>query len=291
MITSIVFGASLTLKANQCVDLVRQNQSQNSPIMLGQSISTYRELKSSRMWNHSQRDFHNALVQRFILETTEKSADILFQIMIELNESDKISLLEEALDILKSANPDVSRFNQIFESLKNKYDVILDFKLDNSPRLTRLVLNSQVSVKTVSALERLIGSLYDEKPLLFELFERVAQNSDPSIKTESFVDPSREALGVPKPVLVPLLVYTIRQNYFELFKLLVKSPQIYKKLHLDYSVALLDETLLIPTELERRPYRYLINQTFTPEARMLYESGSRGSDGSTFWNKIPLKAY
>lgn len=255
----------------------------------GGSIETYESLKLNSMWNHPQESFHNNVVDSFIQNSTEKSSSILFKIMKDLKESDKIELLEKALQILSSDNPDLEEYAKIDALLTRKHDVILDFKLDNSPRIARFALNSQKLVKSVEQLRSLISFSYSERDKLLDLFRLVSLNADSTIKTDRFEDPSTVHLR-PVPEEVVLLVYTIRHDYFDLFEALAQSPQIEGKLHLDYSVLLLDEIQRLPYE-SRSSYSKLAHKSFSPEALAQYNKGLRGADGTTMWDKIPIGTY
>ena len=291
---TVLFGSSS--QATQCLDLLRFPTT--TPVLFTHSLKSYEDLKKHPMWIHESPTLHNNLIRAFLDQTTENNGDTLFKILFDLKESQKLPLLNQAQKLLESSmemdfariSLDRDEFLSISKQLENRFDIILDFKLDASPRIKHFTFGSQVLIRDLSELQKHINKTHRERELLLTIFESITEIADETIRTSRYIDPSSVDIK-PFPERITLLSYTIRHQYLDLFELLVHSPQVLEQLHLDYSVLLLDEVEKLPSS-NRSLYRKLVNKTFSPEALNQYNKGQRGANGIiTIWDKIDFKTY
>lgn len=277
-----------TAYANQCLEALSGKDSSNiaqiSPF--GGSIASYDKLKSHPMWNHENQQLHQNAVNTFLKDTSEESAQSLYLIMQDLYQSDKLSLLKEALDFVIQKETQSPDFTSLRKKLRTKHNIVLTFESKN----LGFVHHSETRVSRLSELTDLIQKFEQERLRLFDLFTLVTQHSDESLKTKTFEDLSKEDLGLHKNPQVVLLIYTLRYGYLDLFETLISSPQVQDSLHLDYGTALLDEIKGFSSPIKLALSKLII-KSFSPEALRAYNEGKRDSLGSTFWDKIPLKSY
>ena len=283
----ILFFSSKIL-ANQCLDILNQNIN-STPFLYSHSLVSFNELKKHPMWAHESSPLQDNLLRAFMEQSTEDSGDSLFQIIHDLKESDKLSLLEEAESMIEAVFVDTARFRVISEKLEKKFDITLDFGLVQPQRRPRYTFGSQILVRNLNSLKSLIRRVKREKVALLNLFSLITKEGDASVKTSRYVD-SKTLDIKPFPEKITLLAYTIRYQHLDLFELLVHSPHVEGQLHLDYSVLLLDEVERLPFD-DRLQFRKLAYLTFSPEAFAKYNKGLRGSDGTTMWDKIPITTY
>jgi len=275
-------------RANQCLEILAPNSIRSS-VSSSHSLSNFKELKSHPMWAHESSALQENLIRTFVDQSLEESADSLIQIIYDLKGSDKLKLLKEAESMIEAVYIDTAKFSLLSERLEKKFDIILDFGLDTSPRRRRFTFGSQVLVRDLNSLKNLIERVKRENLALLDLFELITKEGDSSIKSSRYVDSSTLNIK-PFPEKITLLAYTIRFQYLDLFELLVHSPHIKGQLHLDYSVLLLDEIEQLSYD-ERSLFRPLAYLTFSSEAFEKYNKGLRGSDGTTMWDRIPITSY
>ena len=288
---TVLFGSSS--QATQCLDLLRFPTT--TLVLFTHSLKSYEDLKKHPMWIHESPTLHKNLIHAFLDQTTENSGDTLFKILFDLKESQKLPLLNQAQKLLELsmemdlAQISLDEFLSISKQLENRFDIILDFKLDASPRIKHFTFESQVLIRDLSELQKHINKAHRERELLLTIFESITEIADETIRTSRYIDPSSVDIK-PFPERMTLLSYTIRHQYLDLFELLVHSPQVLEQLHLDYSVLLLDEVEKLPS-FNRSLYRKLVNKTFSPEALNQYNKGERGANGIDMWDKIDFKTY
>lgn len=267
------------------------NTSKITPI---RSLNTYQQLKNSTMWNHPNPQLNFNALEDFSKNTSEESALILYSIYKDLTDEEEKGGLEWLLAAAKEANnnssiADVDRIKKTVSFLEQKYGYIINIPGVNQNNIKRYYHPGAIILKTVEDIENRMAWLERQNETLFLLFQMIAGRADLSVKNQRFIyEPSLHLK--PSPEKVVLLVLMIRGQFYELFEALVYSPHIYNKLHLDYSVSLLDEIKELPSSI-RHSFTVLAMKTMSDSAFSEYKSGKRGADGQSMWDKIPLGSY
>lgn len=286
------FALASVSNAQSCKGLLSATTARTNLSLL-RSFDTYRQLKSSPMWNHQSPQLNKNALQAFTQTTTESSAQTLFSIYNDFTDPTAEENLEKLLSLLNKpgfydSTEDLSNFRTAASLLERQYSYLIDFDITNPTRLSRFQAPGSVVLRSAEDIQNRLNWLEREKETQVALFQMIAQTADDSIKSQRFVyEPSLNLKPFPEEMV--LLVFMIRGQHYELFEALVKSPQIYKNLHLDYSVMLIDEIDELPSSI-RHTYTQLAIATMSPEALAEYQVGKRGVN-RTMWDRIPLHSY